>query len=207
MTPTVAECQSIDVNWMHGEGMLDSGAVGELSWSRGGEPRDNIRYYTVAHSGTRALVLSYSVTNGRTDEKTEYKYPVVIDTTPCNFGGERPWFRCPGVVDGETCGRRVGKLHNPPLGELFLCRDCYDLGYRSSRRSRNPLKTAQFRYQRVHRKLAPTRTLIIQHTFQVCQCGSKNRQECIGIPTMTSRANSWRPMTSGRLSSMRSPAS
>ena len=47
--------------------------------------------------------------------------------TPCNFGGERPWFVCHRV----TCGRRVAILYGP--GKYFLCRRCYDLRYESQR--------------------------------------------------------------------------
>src|SRR5699024_5907916 len=158
-TATVNECESLDVNWMGSEGMLEPGRAGSITWSRGGEETGSIGYYTVppaemhddAALPERSVVLKYTTTNNRTGESTEHSYPVEITTTPCNFGGERPWFLCPG----EGCGERVGKLHSPPLGDLFLCRDCYDLGYRSSRRSGDDLKTAQFRYQRIHEKLAP----------------------------------------------------
>ena len=50
-------------------------------------------------------------------------------STPCGFGGSRPWFLCPGVVNGKRCGRRVAKLHAG--GAYFLCRHCYQLGYAS----------------------------------------------------------------------------
>ena len=47
--------------------------------------------------------------------------------TACNFGGERPWFVCPGA----TCGRRVAVLYGP--GKYFLCGHCYELRYESQR--------------------------------------------------------------------------
>ena len=44
---------------------------------------------------------------------------VSITYTTCNFGGSRPWFRCPA----EECGHRVRKLYLPPRGEArFQCR-------------------------------------------------------------------------------------
>lgn len=152
-TPTVTECKTIDVNRMHREGWLRPGVGGNLRWTRGDEPAGNIDYRTVETDGSRRLVLSYTVTNPRTSEESDYEYPVPIETTPCNFGGERPWFRCVGVVDGEKCGRRVGKIHCPPAGELYLCRHCYDLGYRSSRESGDPEKKALRRFQRAQEKL------------------------------------------------------
>ena len=47
----------------------------------------------------------------------------------CRFGGERPYFICPGVVNGGACYRRVGKLYSG--GRHFLCRHCYRLAYAS----------------------------------------------------------------------------
>ena len=47
----------------------------------------------------------------------------------CRFGGSRPYFICPGVVNGVACGRRVAKLHGP--GRYFLCRHCYRLAHAS----------------------------------------------------------------------------
>jgi hypothetical protein len=57
------------------------------------------------------------------------RYPVAITWTRCNYGGERPWFRCPG----RGCGRRSGKLYG---GRLFLCRNCHGLAYASQREDR-----------------------------------------------------------------------
>lgn len=54
---------------------------------------------------------------------------VRIVRTPCRFGSTRPYFVCPGVVNGVACGRRVAKLHGP--GRYFLCRQCYRLAYAS----------------------------------------------------------------------------
>ena len=42
---------------------------------------------------------------------------------------ERPYFICPGVVNGTACGWRVSKLYGP--GRYFLCRHCYRLVYAS----------------------------------------------------------------------------
>ena len=50
---------------------------------------------------------------------------------PCRFGGARPYFVCPGIVNGIACGRRVVKLYG--AGAYFLCRHCYRLAYASQR--------------------------------------------------------------------------
>jgi len=54
---------------------------------------------------------------------------VRIVRVPCRFGGARPYFICPGVVNGVPCGRRVVKLHGS--GRYFLCRHCYRLAHAS----------------------------------------------------------------------------
>jgi hypothetical protein len=80
------------------------------------------------------LRFVYSVTNSRGDE-TSHNYPVRLDWTECHFGGERPWFLCPG----EGCGRRCAILYG---GELFVCRECRDLTYQSCQVSGNALLEA-----------------------------------------------------------------
>jgi hypothetical protein len=47
----------------------------------------------------------------------------------CRFGGARPYFICPGVVNGVACRRRVAKLHGS--GRYFLCRHCCRLAHAS----------------------------------------------------------------------------
>ena len=71
--------------------------------------------------------------------------PGPIEWTPCNFGGERPWFVCPEV----SCGRRVAVLYGP--GKYFLCRHCYDLRYESQRKGKadRALRRAQKIRQRL----------------------------------------------------------
>lgn len=51
--------------------------------------------------------------------------------TPCNFGGERPWFICPG----EECDQRAAILYREGEGS-FLCRVCLNLTYSSQRKDR-----------------------------------------------------------------------
>ncbi len=53
-------------------------------------------------------------------------YLVEIDRTRCNYGGARPWFRCP------ACGARRAVLYAPPAGDdPVACRDCLRLLYAS----------------------------------------------------------------------------
>lgn len=148
-TPTVSQCKTIGIGFLADEGCLDAEASGTLSWSRDGEQTASIAFRT--NDDEDALALSYTTTDRRTDESTDHEYAVPITYTECNFGGTRPWFRCPE----SSCRERVGKLHCPPRGERYLCRHCHDLAYESSRKSGNPAETAKLRYERAHRKLCP----------------------------------------------------
>lgn len=74
-----------------------------------------------------------------------------LSWTPCNFGGSRPWFVCPG----EGCGRRVAILYGPGPGQL-LCRHCRDLTYESQRMTE--LDRAKRRVEKAHSRLPPSGT-------------------------------------------------
>lgn len=65
------------------------------------------------------LEFNYNLGEGDID------YYVSLAWTPCNYGGQRPWFICPG------CGGRVAKLYL--YRRFFRCRHCHDLVYTSQR--------------------------------------------------------------------------
>ncbi|HEX2108928.1 MAG TPA: hypothetical protein VHF70_06600 [Rubrobacteraceae bacterium] len=71
--------------------------------------------------------------------------PVPLSWTACTFGGERPWFVCPGA----GCDRRVAVLYGP--GKHFLCRHCYDLVYESQRE--NAMDRALHKAQSIRKRL------------------------------------------------------
>ena len=83
------------------------------------------------------LRLMYTITRpkgllSKDKESTDIDYWINLETTPCNFGGERWWFRCPLVVNGRACMRRCFKLYLPPGADYYGCRECYDLTYQSA---------------------------------------------------------------------------
>jgi hypothetical protein len=121
---TVESCRSLDVHQLQKTGCLQPGWSGAWQWMRDGE--------RVAWIGLRAetdcIHLAYRVRiqGGDWEDVAETVRTVRV---PCRFGGSRPYFICPGVMDGVACGRRVAKLHN--AGRDFLCRHCYRLGHAS----------------------------------------------------------------------------
>jgi hypothetical protein len=132
---TADRCRDLDVNDFNRNGVLRPGYRGTIQWTRDDDEVASIGVQCVLMVGGRdALRLSYTVTplNG---EEREVDYRVPLTYTKCNFGGERPWFECPG----HGCGERVGKLYKPPRGgDYYLCRHCHDLGYKSSQKSGTP---------------------------------------------------------------------
>jgi len=120
----VEACRSIDVNRLHREGCLHPGWVGGWQWTREGEKVASINL----RAETDRLHLTYRVRVGG-GEWENVAETVRIVRVACRFGGARPYFICPGVVNGVVCGRRVVKLHGP--GRYFLCRHCYRLAHAS----------------------------------------------------------------------------
>lgn len=110
-------------------GYLGQSKSGWLSWTDAWSDQKSI--VGVSSSAEGWVRLTYTQTNTETGEKRDFDYKIRLTPTPCYFGGERYWFICPSAY----CGRRVGVLYKG--GNYFACRHCYDLAYRSQRRSRS----------------------------------------------------------------------
>ncbi len=123
---TVESCRSLDANQLHREGCLSPGCYSGWDWKRDGERVASISMRTEENR----IVLSYRrrLEDGEWQSIEEL---VSIVRVPCSYGGSRPYFICPGVVNGRVCIRRVIKLYGP--GRYFLCRHCYRLAYASQR--------------------------------------------------------------------------
>ena len=121
---TVDECRLLDVNRLNRKGCLSPGWVGSWQWTRDGERVASIRM----QAGENKIVLSYRWRADGGDWK-DVEEPVAVIRAPCRFGGSRPYFQCPGVINGVLCRRRVTKLYS--AGRYFLCRHCYGLAYAS----------------------------------------------------------------------------
>jgi hypothetical protein len=123
-------------------------------WRTGGKGRRSRRYSPRsrrARMDTRLALTNAEFTPGTRVQVVRYraedvKEPVPLEWTPCNFGGERPWFVCPG----DRCGRRVAILYGP--GKYFLCRNRYDLRYESQREDKK--NRALRRAQKIRTRLS-----------------------------------------------------
>ena len=142
---TTDECHSMDVRYLHRNGLLKSGGWFSLRWSRAGRQTGSIRGVVEGEKRPEQVTLLYRHKSGLGGEWEDVREPVELAWTACNFGGERPWFICPGA----GCGRRVAVLYGP--GRYFLCRHCYDLSYESQRehKTHRALRRAQKIRQRL----------------------------------------------------------
>jgi hypothetical protein len=120
----VEACRSIDVNRLHREGCLRAGWGGGWQWTRDGEKVASINLR--AEHDLLHLTYRVRVVGGEWEDVAE---TVRIVRVACRLGGTRPYFVCPGVVNGIACRRRVAKLHG--AGRYFLCRRCYRLVHAS----------------------------------------------------------------------------
>lgn len=124
--PTTADYRQIDLRRLQRDGFLERGSSFSLRWSRNGEPTGDINI----RSESDRVILDYRSRKGG-GEWTEQEYPVMLERTPCHYGGERVWFRCPA----SRCGRRVAILYG---GTIFACRHCHRLAYPCQQESPGP---------------------------------------------------------------------
>jgi hypothetical protein len=137
-TATVDQSETIDANELN-ELLRDPGEIGKLRWT-GNDSTISFAVHSAGDTGrSPALRVAYEL------DSVEVREDIQIEWQPVNFGGHRPWFRCPG------CDDRKGTLHRPPAGRRFRCRDCHGLGYRSERSDAQT--RAKLRFQRIHEQI------------------------------------------------------
>lgn len=107
--------------------LKDGWRNGELRWRRmGNETGDTVGYDLDGPlERNRALHLKYRYKANYDADWQETDYRVAMEATPCHYGGQRWWFRCP--VAG--CGRRCAVLYK--RGRYFSCRRCTGCWYDS----------------------------------------------------------------------------
>lgn len=112
----------LDVNKLHRGGFLEPGRTCSWQWTWGYyENKSTVSIAALAGS----LRLTFRVKSSGEDWQSVAQ-DVEIDRTPCNYGGERPWFLCP------RCGRRVSVLYG---AKAFYCRACHLIAYQSQSES------------------------------------------------------------------------
>lgn len=111
--PLVERQRNIEVNSLFGSGNFE----GWLSW-HDAEGNCIANFQMITEGGEIRMTGTH---DGRRLDQG-----IALTRTPCNYGGDRPWFGCP------FCSRRCGKLYLG--GDGFACRDCYGLRHASTRK-------------------------------------------------------------------------
>ena len=148
---TTDECHSVDVRYLYRQNLLKPGHWFSLRWSRAGRETGSIRGMVEEGKRPERVILTYRHRSPG-GEWEDVKEPLPLEWTPCNFGGERPWFLCPGA----GCGRRVAVLYGP--GKYFLCRHCYNLSYESQRE--NTMYRGLHKAQEIREKLGGSASMM-----------------------------------------------
>ena len=104
---TTDECHSVDVRYLHRKGLLTPGHWFSLRWSRAGRETGSIRGAVSRDSQPEQITLLYRHRSGLGGEWEDVREPVPLTWTACNFGGERPWFVCPGAGCGPVRTRAL----------------------------------------------------------------------------------------------------
>ncbi len=134
------DCRSIDARRLARDGLLKQGGAFKWTWTRDGA--------RVADVDMRVDALYVHLTYRYRRDGAAWKdtaYSVALDWTPCHYGSQRAWFRCPAF----HCGRRVAILY---MGEsMFACRHCYRLAYRCQRETADDRATR--RAERIRERL------------------------------------------------------
>ena len=121
--PSTDAALALDVRRLARRGGLAPGGHTVVWPSLGG---DAAVAYAVDAGG---LTLAYRTRRSPVDAWQDRRQVVGQERTPCHYGGERPWFRCPG------CARRVAVLFW--YAGAFRCRPCHGLAYASTRQDAN----------------------------------------------------------------------
>ena len=127
--PTTDAALRLDVRWLARQGLIAPGiATGRLlRWRRHGLPDGRILVRYDAQQPDRLLLISLIRALGETDG-TIVEDVLPLAWTPCHYGGQRLWGRCPG------CDRRRAVLYG--VHGRFRCVTCHRLAYRSTREDR-----------------------------------------------------------------------
>jgi len=115
----VEDCLDIDIRYLARMGLLSRRAMKTfiLTWLHNGIETDQVKVSALS----KKVTLHYQqLLQG---ENTYREQHVTIVYTPCHYGRQRPWFRCP------NCISRCAIIYLGNQG--FHCRKCYQLPYRS----------------------------------------------------------------------------
>lgn len=123
---TTGQALRLDVRWLVRSGLIAPDVAGYMPvhWTCNGKPSGDIVVRYDARQPD-SLILDYRTRSRGETEWTPVREVVRLERTPCHYGGERVWCRCPG------CGSRRAVLYS--VHGRFLCVPCNGLAYSVTR--------------------------------------------------------------------------
>ena len=134
------QVQRIDLRLWKRRGYMSGNRSFTWAWNRGGVPAGSIG---VSVADGQGVTLSYTQSSGAQPQTVSQL--VGLCFTPCAFGGERQWFRCPG------CGVRAVVLYL--RWGRFGCRGCSKVAYGSQ--SEDSMGRAWRKQSKLEARLGP----------------------------------------------------
>jgi hypothetical protein len=104
---------SLDIRTFKKRGWLNFPSSNTMTWSKNGNTIGSINY----ELNEDEIKLNYR-TQSNDGERENISETITLVTTPCNFGGNRKWFKCP------ECFQKALVLYG---GTFFRCRKCHGL--------------------------------------------------------------------------------
>ncbi len=148
---TVDSAYQLDILPIARKLRFDQYAHGDITWTSAWGKKAKVAIMVWPGGPMRLL---YKVTDRKGKEFT-YNYEVILDTTPCYYGGYRWWFLCP------SCQRRCRILYMPSDSRIFACRICHNLTYSSQQEASSHIgrfMDALFELPALEAKLLRTRS-------------------------------------------------
>jgi hypothetical protein len=118
---TTSDRRPLDIRRLQRDGLLTPGRSCSWQWRCYGQEVASIQIRAEAGQ----VILNYQNRSNGGDWQPK-EYPICVEWTDCNLGGQRAWFRCPAM----GCGKRVAILY---AGAIFTCRHCQKLAYACQR--------------------------------------------------------------------------
>lgn len=125
----------LDIGWMKRHGALKPGYMATWQWGK-----DGLSAKLSTHADAVTVSYRFRFREGWKTVSQEIK----LERTPCHYGGERIWLRCP------RCHRRAVHIY---LYGWPMCRQCARLVYPSQ--SEGESERSWRRSRKIERQLAP----------------------------------------------------
>lgn len=126
----------LDTTRLNEWGYFKTNKAGTLYWTnRTSGDQSSVDIKSQAYTNQPRIHLFYTTNSRNAGVKQVFDYDILLEATPCYFGGQRWWLLCPLVYKDKACHRRTRRLYK--RGSYFGCRQCQKLTYPSQNENRH----------------------------------------------------------------------